>query len=377
MEENLITLAIHTYRQALTVKRILESHGIEVKLEKFTASGTNVVAAIRVKIKETDLSLALKITESMDHINIGIDNLLDSSSGKILIPVDLKSYSIRACRMGFELARRLSLQPVVLHSYATPYFKGNLADEDISMTGVDTSVADEAIEMEVEMDLKSQTQLQMRQFKKEIEKEQESGNLPKIKFVTVVNEGLPEDVIKEYCRLTPPELVVMATRGKKKKDEEMIGSVTAEILDSCRVPILSIPEEGSLIEIEKIKKLVFFCGLDQHDILTVDSLMRMFNYPEADITLIPVNERAGKNIKEKMDLLRDYFNRSYPTAHFKTVVLSQKNFIADFNNYEEQAGVELIIVPNKRRNVFARLLNPSIAHRLLFERDLPLLAIPV
>ena len=36
-----------------------------------------------------------------------------------------------------------------------------------------------------------------------------------------------------------------------------------------------------------------------------------------------------------------------------------------------------IIIPNRKRNIFARLFNPSLAHKMLFLSDTPLLVIPI
>ena len=40
-------------------------------------------------------------------------------------------------------------------------------------------------------------------------------------------------------------------------------------------------------------------------------------------------------------------------------------------------GIKLIVVPNKKKNIFARLFNPGMAHRVVFDSNLPMLALPV
>jgi nucleotide-binding universal stress UspA family protein len=44
---------------------------------------------------------------------------------------------------------------------------------------------------------------------------------------------------------------------------------------------------------------------------------------------------------------------------------------------EKNLNIDLIVVPNKRKNVFARFFNPGLAHRILTNADLPLLVIRV
>lgn len=373
-----ITLAIHTYPHALTLKKILESHGVEVKFENLVVTGAGIATGVRVKIKESDLPLALKITESSESFpSAKIEMRMAGASGVILIPVDFSANSLLACRAGFELARKLSLHPVLLHAYMSPYFAGNMTYGNDDGTGLSPVFGLDAVEVEEEIDMQKESDKMMKTFRRKLDAALKEAGLDDVEYSVSMNEGIPEEVILEYCRLTPPSLVVMATRGVDKKGEELVGSVTAEVLDSCRVPVFTIPENFDFTSIDSIKKLVYFCNLDQHDIISVDTLMRTFEYPEVDVTLIPVNERVGDGIKEKVKMLCDYFNKSYPTAHFSTEVFPSKDFRDDFENFERQAGIQLMIVPNKKKNIFSRLFNPGIAHKLLFERDMPLLALPV
>lgn len=39
--------------------------------------------------------------------------------------------------------------------------------------------------------------------------------------------------------------------------------------------------------------------------------------------------------------------------------------------------IQLMIVPNKKSSAFSRFFRPTLAHRILFERDVPLLVLPV
>ncbi|MCX6307658.1 MAG: universal stress protein, partial [Bacteroidia bacterium] len=50
MEENLVTVAIHTYERAIVLKGILESKGIEVCLHNVNLIQPIVSAGVRVRI---------------------------------------------------------------------------------------------------------------------------------------------------------------------------------------------------------------------------------------------------------------------------------------------------------------------------------------
>lgn len=378
MPERYITLAIHTYPHALTLKRILGSHGVVVKFENIVINGCGINSGVRVKIREKDLPLALKITESGDSFPAAkMEMKLTEENASVLIPVDFSQNSLLACRAGFEIAARLDLHPVLLHAYISPYFSGYMANEDLGDGSISSVNGSDMADMQEEIDLQKESEKMMATFRRRLDSYLSDHNFPAVNYSTIINEGIPEEVILEYCRLTPPALVVMATRGIHKKGEQLIGSVTAEVLDSCRIPVFTIPENFGFTSIESLKKLVYFCNLDQQDLLSVDTLMRTFSYPEVDVTVIPVNERAGNDVREKVDFLCNYFKKNYPTAEFTPQVFPAGNFREDFEKFQRQAGIQLLIVPNKKKNVFSRLFNPGIAHKLLFENDIPLLALPV
>lgn len=376
--EKFITLAIHSKERADALRSILESHGIEVRYESIMAAGDGMVVGIRVKIKENDLPLALKVAESSQCYVTETELLkINGTAGNILIPVDFSPNSLLACRVGFDVANRLKLHPVILHAFTSPYLfpsVGEVDDFDGDMApGAQPSIA----EMAMNVDMKKESERQMRSFRRKIEELQDCGSIPSIKFSSIVTDGIPEDVIKDYCVGNPPAVVVMATRGKDRRDEELVGSVTAEVLDSCRVPVFVVPENCRMKSVKDVRRLIYFCNLDRQDILSVDSLMRMFDYPEAQVTLIPVSDKNGGDVKKRVEMLKEYFSNAYPASTFSTEVFPVKTFRDNLEDYISRAGVEMMIVPNRKRNVFQRLFNPGIAHKLLFERDMPMLALPV
>lgn len=369
--DDFITLVIHTPTRAQSLKNILDSHGMEVRLEDFVSFKSPVAVAQRVKIRPKDLPLALKIIESGEGYSPAlIEMKMAGMSGNLLIPVDFSNSSMMSVAIGFKLARRIGVHPVVMHSYVAPVFKPMTADEGI----VDDN---EVLEAEETKDVREIAAKKLAKFRNDIKKCQQDGIVPDMKFSISLQEGVAEEAILDYCRQTPPVLVVMATRGKDKKEEELIGSVTAEVLDSCRVPVFTVPEDCQIDSIEDIVHLMMFCNLDQHDIMTVDALMRMFDYPKCIITLVPVIQRRANKVKDKIEALRDFFNTNYPTAKFQTFVPDVKNYRDEIDVAIPKKGVDLLIVPNKKTNVFSRIFRPTIAHKSLFERDMPMLVIPV
>lgn len=378
MNDELITLVIHTSERAGILKNILESHGMNVVLEDFVVSHSTLRVAQRVKIKSEDLPLALRILESGDNYSAtSIAMKMAGMSGNLLIPVDFSDSSLLAVKMGFELARRLSVHPVVMHAYVAPLFApGSPFAPDGAPDPVDP-VESEELEMKEIADIRSAASRRLAKFKNRIDAAKKEGYLPNVKYSTTLLEGVAEEVILNYCRETPPLLVVMATRGVTKKEEELIGSVTAEVLDSCRVPVLTVPENYPDIKIEDIKRLMMFCNVDQHDVLAIDTLMRMFGFPKCEVVLVPVHNKTKGKSTGKIDDMCEYLKETYPEAEFKSFIPDASDFRKQIDKEIGERGIQLLIVPNKKTNIFSRIFHPTIAHRFLFERDMAMLALPV
>ena len=209
-----------------------------------------------------------------------------------------------------------------------------------------------------------------------------SGEVPAVKFSTTVTEGIPEESILLYARDKNPQLIVMGTRGADKKEAELIGSVTAEVLDSCRIPAFTVPESVDVATVADLHKVAFVCNLEQEDMIAIDTLYRLFPDQSLEVMLIYIPGRRERNVSDaktaqaQLNLL-NYCREHFPGYGFDMRTVRLDTLIDDFKEIMQEGPFNLICVPNKKRNVFARVFNPSIAHKILFRADVPMMVIPV
>ncbi len=367
-EDRLITLAIHTYEKAVMLKTLLENEGVPVVLHNVNLTQPVVSSGVRVRIKEKDLPLSLRIVENAD-IFTNNENLPNSRQ-KIIVPIDFSDYSFKAAKIAFHLAKINNASIIFLHSFIDPFFNENIQLSNNPTYELELGDARKLMEEEINSE--------MSKFTSQIKREIKLGEIPPIKFTTDIREGVPEDVITEYAKLSMPMLIVMGTRGAGKKEKELIGSVTAEVLDSCRVPVFSVPELAPIKSINDIKHVLFFSNLDQDDIIALDSLHRLFPDCHLHITLIQIIDKKRNIISNNaINALLSYCQRNFSNHSFSTEIFKPHNILTEFKNIEKEKNYNLIIVPNKKKNIFARLFNPSLAHRILFNADIPMMVIPV
>ena len=82
MEDKLVTLAILTYTKAQILKNVLENEGIETYIHNVNQIQPVVSSGVRLRIKESDLPHALKITESSAWLSESIVGEKETKKGE-------------------------------------------------------------------------------------------------------------------------------------------------------------------------------------------------------------------------------------------------------------------------------------------------------
>ena len=135
MEDKLVTLAILTYAKAQILKNVLENEGIETYIHNVNQIQPVVSSGVRVRIKESDLPHALKITESSAWLSEEVVGekapKIEKGSNKVVIPVDFSNYSLKACEFGFNFAKNIDAEVILLHVYFTPIYATSLPYGDV------------------------------------------------------------------------------------------------------------------------------------------------------------------------------------------------------------------------------------------------------
>lgn len=371
--DRFITVAIHTYEKAIALRSILEREGIEVQFRNVNIEQPVVASGIRVRIKENDLPFALRIIENRDIFADPVGPVHSANPKMpILVPIDFSALSLQAASVALRMAHSHGTTIFFYHSYIDPYVAGSIQLTDSRTYEVGDASSREQIH--------ATALAQMRHFVSRIKDLIKTGDLPPVKFDTCVTEGVPEDSINDYTKTHNPFLIVMGTRRHHQKEAEMIGSVTAEVLDKCRFPVLALPD-GSELDHANINNILFLSSVEQEDILAIDALYRLFPKSSANVTLatLPVKKRllARASADGPDKALRAYCQDNFKNYTFSISPIKLDAAAKQLRELEKEKKFDLVVVPNKKKSAFSRLFNPSVAHKILFSSDKPMLVIPV
>lgn len=371
MEDKLVTLVILTYTKAQILKNVLENEGIETYIHNVNQIQPVVSSGVRLRIKESDLPRALKITESSTWLSESIvgekESKTEDKSNKILVPVDFSNYSMKACEFAFNLAKNENTEVILLHVYFTPIYASSLPYGDIFNYQIGDEESVKTIIQKAHSDLNA--------LSEKIKAKVTSGDFPNIKYSCILREGIPEEEILRYAKELHPIVIIMGTRGKNQKDIDLIGSVTAEVIDRSPTIVLAIPENTPLKQFSEVKRIAFITNFDQRDLIAFDiffNTWRSFNF---SVSLIHLTDSKDTWNEIKLAGIKEYFHKQYPRLEIHYDVVMNNNLLKELDQYIKDNQIDIVTLTSYKRNIFARLFNPSIARKMIFHSDTPLLII--
>jgi nucleotide-binding universal stress UspA family protein len=366
MDDNLVTLAIHTFEKAQILRTILETEGIEVYIHNVNQIQPVISSGVRVRIKESDLPHALRIIEDSKWIEETRKEIMAANGEKkILIPVDFSDYSMKACELGIHYADEVGAEIIIMHAYFSPYFPTSIPIGDTLAYQIDDS---ESIK-----NLLKRVQTDMNNLSDQLKQKMEVGELPRVKYNCILREGLPEEQIISFCKESRPILIVMGTKGKNRKDIDLVGSVTGEIIEICTVPILAIPENIPFNNLSKAKNIAFATSFNQRDLVAFDSFMELLCDFNRQIYLFNISTTYDEWHETHLSGIREYFKKQYPRANIVYTMIDNSDLLLAVEKFVRDNRIDMIALTTHRRNILSRMFNPGIARKMLFHTDTPLL----
>ncbi len=376
MEERLVTLAILTYSKAQILKNVLENEGIDAYIHNVNLIQPVISSGVRIRIKESDLPRALSIIESSAWLAEDVvkehtqETEKKSKTPVILIPVDFSQNSLKACRFGLNFAAQIKVEAVLMHVYFSPVY----------MPSLQYATEGYGIPYEAELGIKSMldnVHQRLKDLTDNIDKLMADGELPEVKYSCLLREGIPEEEILSYAREESPLMIVMGTRGENMTEYGLMGSVTAEVIERSPVFVYSIPEEAKLTNFKEIHKVAFITNFDQRDLISFDSLITTFKDYNFEIYFIHLNSNEERKMWNEIKLsgIKEYFHKQYPNLSINYSIVTEDSFFNNLDEYVKNENIDVLCVSNYKRNVFARLFNPSIAKKMIFHSRTPILII--
>lgn len=366
MEDTLVTVAIHTYEKAQVLRSLLEINGIEVFMQDVNPLLPAMSLGTRVRIRQSDLDKALSIIEDMKKSEEPMHDVTENNS--LLLPVDFSEYSLKLCEFGFSLAHHLNLKAILFHTYTV---------NKTVMATIGEAYATKKDEEE-RRQTESQVAEQMNLLKESIDQKIKNGELPKIEFRSIMREGIPEEQILEFAEIFKPFAIVMGTRGCGQKELDMIGSVTAEVMERSKVPVFTVPEKPHFFSLDSVKHIACSSNFEDGDLTIYSKLLKVINQksqPNSNIAIhfIHYDQEDDKWADIKLRGMKNYFQEYYPSIKIEYHLLKGNDILSAYDQFIQTHNIDVISIVTHRRNLLKRMFNPSMARKIVFHTNTPMM----
>lgn len=367
-DEKIITLATRTYEHAEIIRSLLESENIECFLENINLIQGAVSDGVKIRIRESDLEKAVKTMEEVEKPELKKAEERKRgrpAKAKVLLPVDFSDYSSRAAEMALDWASRLDAEVTVLHVFYNPVIN--------TLPFTEAYVYDTSMD-EMLIDLEEKAKEDMDGFMKVMKKIKNDKSIENVQVKSKLLRGVAEDEIIHFSDEYTPTVIVMGTRGKDRKASDLIGSVTAEVMEGARVPVLAVPEDFKYQGIDKMKKVLYATYFEESDFLALDKLEKLVKPLDVSITFAHVCEKSSEKWDNlKMEGLKKYVGEKFPKTQIDFDLIKNEDFWVGMESYVRSKDIDIICLTTHRRNIFSRIFNPSVGKRMLFHSTTPLL----
>lgn len=367
MSSEIIKLASLTYMRAQLLSAMLERNGIECFMSNINRMKESA-GGVFVNINRTDYEKANSIFEDFRSAygykkQKAVEYM--RSIRRILVPVDFSYHSENAAIYALQLADQFKADIKLINAYLDPIGSPNSYLESFAFQlNLDEVIAE--IELETKNSLQS--------FKERLTKIIKQKGIKGVDISYDLYKGNSVDTILNYAEGYKPGLIVMGTRGSEIEGFASFGSVTADIIQKAKLPVIAVPKTYDASKFMTPKRILYATSFDDIDYSALRKLITLVK--PFDSRIYCVHSSLSKNDpldNSQLRKIRDYMYKTMDTYKFECKILKSSNINLAINDFIVDHDIDVLALTHHKKAFLRRLFEPSLTRKFLFHINIPLL----
>lgn len=272
---------------------------------------------------------------------------------KILVPTDFSEVANNAFVHALELASKVDAELLLLHTYELPIVDNQFFPENYQ------TIFD-SLEM-----------AQFEKFKELVPKLHEIAEERKLQHITFSHIIMDGDLvynIKECITKEGIDMVVMGTSGAIGWKEVFIGTNTGEVISSVNVPVLCVP---AVAEFTFIKNIGFTTRFREKDKAALTKTIEIAKQTHSMVKCLYVKTDDSDVVDDKITYWEEEFKND-PIQFFVIPNDDVTTTILDFITNQE---IDVLAMVRHKRNFFVNLFETSLAEKMSYKSEIPVLVL--
>lgn len=274
----------------------------------------------------------------------------------ILLPTDFSENARKAFVYALKIANQYDANLYILHSHQTPVLSFSHAGQPALVADVYNEIALSKFDF----------------FKKrtpELHLLAEEHGLNHDKIIFLFKEGTVLDTVKRVAKREQIDLIVMGTLGASNFQQKFIGTNTVGVIKNTRLPVLCVPAESDLTEIQKIAFTTLFRAKDREALEEILDFADLF---KAQVYCTHVMQ-DGNSTTDILQYSREW-RKSFDKRNLEFIFLEKQDSLEEtIYNFIRENKIDLLAIVKRNRGFFDKLISTSLSNNLAFHAKTPIL----
>ncbi len=284
----------------------------------------------------------------------------------LLVPVDFSAHSVQAVTYAAGLAAELGYRIHLLHvsHIPVPSVASPMYGASVPMIGVDSMLKE----------IRHEAQESMKTLIHDLASHFDSVGYHGPVFQTIL-EGDACVEIEHWITEHHPVGLILGVTPRNTMYRIFIGSVAGKLLHRVKVPIIAVPSGARY---EGISKIVFASDFDPEDQILWAKMNEFLGHKCQSWHIVHMVTDLEEHYffdkeKELEDRLRTKWMSNSQTCEIKVSVFSEGSLLSEVEKYAKEQSAGMIAFVSHRRNVLARVIDPSVSTEAMFHLHRPML----
>lgn len=277
---------------------------------------------------------------------------------EIIAAIDFSRFTPAVLSHSVQLAMEYNARLTLFHSWFDP-----IIESPGSMSVFDFGVSAE-LTLEVRERIESKATAEMEEIESQLLSE-----FPNLNLRIVLRGGRPEKELRTELVKLPYNLLIMGLRGAGNTRRAIIGSVTAEVMEACPVPLLCVPPDARSLQLERVGFATNFIHSDRQ---AYENLKTLFGSRIKLVMVVHVKLSKSTLQPEQLETLQWFSDMKSPV---ELVMSGGEGFTEGIDYFIQSWEIQLLVMTHAHRGVIHRLFDTGRTREVYFESRIPLLVI--
>lgn len=271
----------------------------------------------------------------------------------IIHATDFSQNAITALKYAYALSKKINASLWVIHIFDSTRLSSNL-DEPYLFT---------------KEELKEQKELKIKNLC--IEHLETNFEKKNFQIEAIENSSVVNGIISKTDELYA-SLIITGMKGKSDLKDFLMGNTTKVLIEKAPCPVLAIPENAFLNNIETI---VYASDFEQEDISAIYRLAEIAKIFKAKIKIIHISTKKEYNAEEQMQWFKEILEQKVSYKKIEYALFYSDDIFNFLKIYLTEVNADLVaMLERKKKGLVKKLFHTDLVKKMKNQSNVPLIS---